>query len=519
MIPVLTREESRAFDAHAIASHVPSVVLMENAGRGATDVLMRELLARRLKGPILVLCGPGNNGGDGYVVARHLTTRGRDVRLIAWRGRDENLTPEVVVQHAAFLGVGGLISAGSELDSALADAEVVVDALFGTGLDRPIEGGSADVIAKVNQRAAFTFALDLPSGLCADTGRTLGICVRADATATFGFHKRGLMTQTGRACAGKVTVVDIGVPPRLPGSVGAYATTLEDVQHALAPRPVGAHKYTAGHVAILGGRLGTLGAALLASYGAMRGGAGAATIVTWPDAASAAAARVTEVMTAPIEGDTAETRMASVIALFGGKRAAIVGPGFGTGELAAQLVLQAVTHSSCPLVIDADGLTAFALRASSLAVAAGRAVLTPHEGELARLLGVTSADIARDRYGFALRAAMETKCVVLLKGPFTLIASPEGGIVVNQTGGAALATAGAGDVLAGIIGALLCTLSPFDAAWVGAYLHGAAADEWSKENGDRGLLAHEVADRVPRVLAHTLCVREDADAPAEPTKT
>jgi NAD(P)H-hydrate epimerase len=143
-------------------------------------------------------------------------------------------------------------------------------------------------------------------------------------------------------------------------------------------------------------------------------------------------------------------------------------------------------------------------------VAEGRAVLTPHEGELARLLGVTSAEIAADRYGFVARAARETKCIVLLKGPCTLIASPDGDILVNRTGSAALATAGAGDVLSGIIGALLCTLSPLEAAWVGAYLHGAAADLWAEENGDRGLLAHEVAERVPRVLANTLCVSRDA---------
>lgn len=518
MIPVLTREEARAFDAHAIESDVPSIVLMENAGRGATDVLIRELTARGLNGLILVLCGAGNNGGDGYVVARHLLTRGRDVRLIAWRGRDGNLTPDVAVHHAAFLGAGGGVSSGSELDATLDAAEVVVDALFGTGLDRPIEGRSADVIAKINERGAFTFALDLPSGLCADTGRTLGICVRADATATFAFQKRGLMTQIGRACSGKVTIVDIGVPPFLSEPAGAHATTADDVKQTLARRPVGAHKYTAGHVAILGGRLGTLGAALLASHAAMRAGAGAATIVTWPDAAAAAAARVMEVMTAPLEGDSAEMLVASVIAQFATKRAAVVGPGFGTGELARQVVEQAVMHTACPLVIDADGLSAFAGRASSLAVAEGRAVLTPHEGELARLLGVTSAEIAADRYAYVLRAAHETRCVVLLKGPYTLVASPEGDIVINQTGGAALATAGAGDVLAGIIGALLCTLTPFEAAWVGAYLHGAAADEWSAENGDRGLLAHEVADRVPRVLAHTLCVREDAGAAANPQK-
>lgn len=510
MIPVLSREESRAFDAQAIEADVPSIILMENAGRGATDVLVREMSARGLQGRVLVLCGAGNNGGDGWVVARHLLTRGHDVHVIAWGGRDGKATSDATIHQAAFVGLGGVVSPTSELDDALASCEVIVDALFGTGLDRPIEGRSAEVIAKMNQRGAFTFALDLPSGLCADTGRALGSCVRADATATFAFYKRGLLTQIGRACAGKVTVVDIGVPPRPAVVPNVHASTQSDVQGVLMRRPVGSHKYSAGHVAILGGRLGTLGAALLASHSAMRAGAGAATILTWPDSAAAAAARVTEVMTAPILGDTAEQRSSFVISQLLKKRAAVIGPGFGTDDLARKVVEQAVTHSVCPFVLDADGLSAFAGRASALAVAGGRAVLTPHEGEMARLLGIESSEIAADRYTFARAVAAETKCVVLLKGPYTLIADPEGDIVVNQTGGPALATAGAGDVLAGIIGALLCTLSPFEAAWVGAYLHGAAADEWSKENGDRGLLSHEVADRVPRVLSNTLCVGTDA---------
>jgi hydroxyethylthiazole kinase-like uncharacterized protein yjeF len=234
----------------------------------------------------------------------------------------------------------------------------------------------------------------------------------------------------------------------------------------------------------------------------MRGGAGAATIVTWPDAAAALESRVVEVMTARIGdgGDLAE----EIDALLANKRAVVMGPGFGTGESARDAVRHVLGSYTGPMVVDADALTMHANALEEFAVASGRAILTPHAGELARLLDTTSEHVESDRFGAARTAASRARAVVVLKGPYTVVAAPDGRLVVNPTGNPALATAGSGDVLAGLTGALACSLPPFEAAWCAAYLHGAAGDAWKAKNGDRGLLASTIADEVPGVLRDLL---------------
>jgi NAD(P)H-hydrate epimerase len=234
----------------------------------------------------------------------------------------------------------------------------------------------------------------------------------------------------------------------------------------------------------------------------MRGGAGAATIVTWPDAAAALEARVVEVMTTRIDDDGVVG--GQLDAALANKRAVVVGPGFGTGERAREAVQHVLTTFTGPIVVDADALTMHAGALEAFGAASGRAILTPHAGELARLLGTTSEEIEADRFGAARSAAAKARSVVVLKGPYSVIASPEGRVVVNTTGNAALATAGSGDVLAGLTGALACSLPPFEAAWCAAYLHGAAGDAWKAQRGDRGLLAHEIGDAIPSVLRELL---------------
>jgi NAD(P)H-hydrate epimerase len=507
MIPVCTREEVRDFDARAIATmKIPSVLLMENAGRGAADFIC-ELWAKERDAKehgaarVVIACGTGNNGGDGFVVARHLLLRGFHVVCYEF-GKEASLTPDARTNRDAFASVDGQIVAGTPHSAAEAfgNADIIVDALFGTGLTRPIEGELAQTIEAMNEATALTVALDLPSGLDANTGEPLGATVVADATATFAFHKQGLLTPNGRKFSGETRVCDIGVPPALGRSARAEAVESHDVRALLTARALDAHKYSAGHVAVLGGREGKLGASLLASHAAIRAGAGAATIVTWPDAARALSSRVLEVMTAPIDGGDDRARAHSVDASLKNKAAAVIGPGFGTDAHARAVVEHVVATSRCPLVVDADAIGAYAQRPEALSVGSGRVVLTPHAGELARLLGVTSRDVEADRYATVRRAAAITKCVVLLKGASTLVADPDGDVVVNTTGGPSLATAGSGDVLSGIIAALACSLPPFEAAWAGAFLHGAAGDAWSRAHGDRGLVAHEIADAVPDVV-------------------
>src|SRR3954471_21517849 len=342
MIPVLSRAQMRAFDTHAIETcKVPSLVLMENAGRGAADVVEREVLGGRADGKRVVnVCGAGNNGGDGFVVGRHLLARG--ARVEAWLAGDSaKMTPDCSANHEAFAGLGGRVAivkpqALDPLRVALAGADVVIDALFGTGLDRPIGALFAGVVGFVNDARARKVALDVPSGMNADTGVAMGTAVRADLTVTFAHLKLGHLTGQGAHLSGVVKVVDIGVPASLRADHAAALTEARDVRALLRPRPVDSHKYRAGHVAVLAGSRGKVGAALLAAHGALRGGAGAATIVTWADAAASLESRVVEVMTARIgdgipEGADGDPMLLDQIdGVLANKRAVVVGPGFGT---------------------------------------------------------------------------------------------------------------------------------------------------------------------------------------------
>jgi NAD(P)H-hydrate epimerase len=507
VIPVLSRAQMRAFDRHAIeVCGVPSLLLMENAGRGATDVLAHELLDGDPRDArVVVVCGTGNNGGDGLVVARHLLVRGADPTVYLC-GDAAKTSADARANLDAWRGIGGEVievPGGSPLHplgEAMAGADVVVDALFGTGLDRPIEGFLADVIRTLNASEAPRFAIDLPSGLDADTGSVLGIAVEARATATFAHYKLGLVTPGGARLGGRVSVVDLGVPASLVAHVGSSAQLVEstDLEQWLAPRSPAAHKNSSGHVAVIAGSPGKIGAPQLAARGAMRGGAGLVTIATWPDAASAIEGHILEVMTARIDPKCPSE---SIDAILAHKQAVVVGPGFGLGDEARTAVEYLLASWRGPIVVDADALTMFASRPSTF-MAAKQAILTPHPGELARLLGKTGAEVEADRFRAARELVAVSGAVVVLKGAHTIVAAPDSRMVVTPVACPALATAGSGDVLGGVIAAMACSLTPFEAACAGVMLHGLAGEAWSRAHGgaDRGLLASEIADMVPHQL-------------------
>jgi len=500
MKPVLSREQMRAFDAHAISRcRVPGVVLMENAGRGATDVLVRELCGGDATGARVVLaCGTGNNGGDGLVIARRLAVYGA-APVVVLVGDPAKASDDVRINLEAWRGIGGEVrelAAGaplSVLTDALAAADVVVDGLFGTGLDRPIDGLFADVVRAVNGSRAKRFAVDLPSGLDADTGAELGVCVSATCTATFAHLKRGLMTPNGARLAGKVHVVDIGVPASLVSHVGDVVHAMEaaDVARRREPRSPGAHKGAAGHVVIIGGSPGKVGAPQLAARGALRAGAGLVTIATEPAAAASIDVNVIEAMTARIDPSRVAEDLDEVLRH---ARAAVVGPGLGQGDAARALVDHALRWSG-PIVVDADALSNNAGK-PGVFTRAKKAILTPHPGEAGRLLGKTPAQIEQDRYRAASDLVSATGAVVVLKGAHTIVASPDSRVVVSPVSCPALATAGAGDVLSGIVAAMACTLPPFEAACTGVMLHALAGEAWSAAHGgaDRGMLASDIAD-------------------------
>ncbi|HEX7670545.1 MAG TPA: NAD(P)H-hydrate dehydratase [Polyangiaceae bacterium] len=501
---VLSRDEMRAFDRHAIdVSGVPSVVLMENAGRGATEHVVRVLAGH--PGPVLVVCGPGNNGGDGFVVARLLLTRGYSVQvaLVADLAR---LTGDARTNHVAFMGLGGTVFAVSEgtlskLSDELARATVVVDALLGTGLDRDVTGLFRTVIEHITASSALTVSLDIPSGLDANTGSPLGAAVKADVTVTFAHRKLGLVTSIGAEHVGAVHVVDIGVPS-LGGSAQGSARLVEasDVKSWLLPRPTAMHKGAAGRVAIIAGSPGKTGAALLVARGALRAGAGTATLLGLPETADALDLRVLEEMTACIDPDHVARSLDEHLSA---ADAVVIGPGLGLHARSRTIVEHVLMNHPGVVVADADALTLFGGRLSELARAKGRLVLTPHPGEMGRLLGISTAEVERDRFSAVARAVAASRAIVLLKGARTLVGAPGELPFVNPTGTPALATAGSGDVLAGILGALSAGLDePVYAACAASFLHGLSGEHWVSAHGaDRGLLAREIADGLPGAFA------------------
>lgn len=488
MRPLLTRAASRAFDEETIRAGVPGLILMENAGRGAADAICARF-PDGLRRPV-VLGGLGQNGGDAWVVARRLATRGFSP-LVFVAGDPQRLAGDARVNFEALAGAG--LSARTvregELDrfaTALADATLVVEGLFGTGLDRPIDGWRVRLVELLSGAAPLV-ALDLPSGVDTDTGAVLGVAPRAALTLTFAAHKRGLWQGAGRALAGEVEVVDIGVPGPV-SDVGLLEKS--DTARLLPPRAADAHKGSAGHVLVIAGSVGKTGAALLAGRGALRGGAGLVTLAARPGMRRAFDQRVLELMTAEI-GD--------VVELARGKAAAVVGPGLGLDEEGRQIALDAARRLPIPAVLDADALTALVVDGLELLRGAGPRVLTPHPGEAGRLLGTSTAEVQADRYAAAVALAGRSGQVAVLKGAGTIVADPNGRLAVCPFGTPALGVAGTGDVLSGAVGAALASgASPFDAACAAVVLHAHAGELAARS--DRGLLASEVADHLPLAL-------------------
>lgn len=511
MIVVLSREQMRALDRHAIDHEgIAGLTLMENAGRRAAEVIERDL------GPsprgIVIVCGPGNNGGDGYVVARRLLVAGHRVRVLSTVNPDR-LKGDAAAHCRAWLGIGGTCTVLSsepdlhQLDVALGDSAALVDALFGTGLDRDVEGFVAELIERMNNAPIRRYALDTPSGLDADTGRVLGAAVRADVTITFAHPKLGLLTTSGMERSGRLEVVDIGIPSYAWQVVGrsAAVTELADVAAAVGVRPASEHKSSAGRVAVVAGSAGKLGAALLVAQGALRTGAGLVTLVNAPEVTALFDQRVLEAMTAALDTDRIEESLDSVA---GTADAIAIGPGLGLDDRARRIVEHVVLDMDTTVVVDADAISHFAGRPELLAQSRGRLVLTPHPAELGRLLGRSTAGIEADRFGAVAHAAAVTGAVVLLKGPRTLVAAPGAETLVNCTASPVLATGGAGDVLTGVTAALACKLPARDAAFCAAWLHGRTGERWAAQSGaDRGMLAHEIADGIPGSLAELSSAR------------
>jgi len=504
MIPVLDARRMRAADRAAVRGGIASARLMENAAEALVEELLR---AGPVEGSVVAVCGPGNNGGDGLAAARLLAKRGISVAVFtlgdpeAYRGDPAR---NVARARATGLELTSLSrrGAGSDLARALAKAGTVVDALFGTGLTRPLTGRAARAVEAINAAGCPVVAADIPSGLSADTGRLLGPAVRAFLTVAFAAAKPAHVFWPARGFCGRVVVRDIGIPTRtLLSRAGDLALAeARDISAWLPARPADSHKGDFGRLAVIAGSRGKAGAAVLTARGALRAGAGLVTVFCPASIEPVVVASLPEAMTRGLpEEDGALARAASsaLREALESFDAAVAGPGLGTGRGTVRVV-EELLAAECPLVFDADALNAFAGRARRLSRRRSPTLLTPHPGEAARLLGTTGAAVQKDRLAAVTKLARASGAVVLLKGAASLTAAPSGRVTVNPTGTPLMATAGSGDVLAGAAGALLSGgLNAEQAAIAAAYLHGSAGERLSRTLGDAGLLARELADTLP----------------------
>jgi NAD(P)H-hydrate epimerase len=483
-------------DARTIALGTPGIVLMERAGRA----IVRAITARFPPTPTLVLCGPGNNGGDGWVVARRLEALG-------WPVRVTSLVDPARLEGdaaAAFARRAGPWSA--ELPGELDDRWLVVDALFGTGLDRPLEGTARAWVERLARHGGPIVAVDIPSGVDGASGVVLGAAAPARLTVTFCRPKPGHLLLPGRELAGELVVADIGIPDSVVAEVDEGLRRNDPSWWAalLPRRDARAHKYRFGHAVVVGGPAHATGATRLAARAALRVGAGLVSAAAHPEALPIYAAALTTVMTKPCADADALDRLLADPRL----NAWLIGPGAGVGE-ATRVAAQQLARSGRPLVLDADALTSFASERSALLdVLHGGCVLTPHDGEYARLFAHTGDRLARAR-----AAAAESRAVVLLKGADTVVAAPDGRAAILADAPPALATAGTGDVLAGtILGLLAQGLPAFEAAAAGAWLHARAG-----ALAGPGLIAEDLPDRLPAALAEARGQSEAVAPAARPT--
>jgi NAD(P)H-hydrate epimerase len=512
---VVSADEMRELDRHTIEElGVDAEILMESAGRAVAEVVLDQLAPGA---EVVIVCGRGNNGGDGLVAARHLHQQGVAVRVLLV-GSEGELSEAAASNLERARRVGVPVADDSWRAPAQA---VIVDAIFGTGLSRPVEGLAAERIEQiVTSRASAggrvrVVAVDLPSGLCADTGAALGCCVEADVTVALGLPKLGLALEPGRSAAGQIWVARIGIVDSAPAAEPRAALWTEAGAVAQLPgRPSAGHKGSFGHALIVAGSEGKTGAAALAALGAGRAGAGLITLACPAGLNDILEIKCTEAMTVPV-ADTQERGFAAsaaeaVIALAATRGAVGLGPGVGRSNETQALLVSLAKRLDVPLVIDADGLFPFADEPALLRDRSAPTIVTPHPGEAAHLLGTEADSVNRDRLAAARQLAEQLGSVVLLKGAATVIAAPDGRVVINPTGGPALATGGTGDVLLGMVtGRLVQGLEALEAAALGAFVHGAAADRVAARCGASGLLASELANEVPATIAQLSTASKD----------
>jgi len=512
VLGVFTAEEMRRLDQRAITElGIPGATLMESAGRGAAEVIVAALPAfgaPRRGARVVIVCGKGGNAGDGFVVARWLKRHGA--------------RPTVLLTHAP-AEIGG--DAGRKLGelrrsgirprpfaddrasaAELARAHLVVDALLGTGSRGAAEGGVSRAIELINAAGRPVVALDIPSGMSANTGAHAGAVIKAAMTLTFAGLKRGLITSPGDELAGRVTVIPIGIPDHeVARGVATFLLEPGDVAPHFPRRSRAAHKGTYGHLLLVAGSLGRTGAAALGAMAAMRSGTGLVTVATPASQQPVVASLVLEAMTEPLPETPARTlalkAREAIVELAGTRDAVAIGPGIGLDDETARVVRSLIHELRQPMAVDADGLTALAGHLDVLRDAPSARCLTPHPGEMARMLGARVDEVQRDRIETVREFATRHRVHIVLKGAQSVIGTPDGRVFVNPTGNPGMASGGTGDVLTGMLGAFLARgIEPGTALLSSVYLHGSAGDVAAERVGEEALVARDVIAAIPEAF-------------------
>jgi len=515
---ILTGAQMRDVDRRTTEEFgVPSRTRMENAGAAVVSFLAREIAPEWSRARVAILCGKGNNGGDGLVVARLLRARGCNPQVYLF-AEPHDVKGDAAVNLARWSDCGGALRSVTAAEGwesirhELAAAEVLVDALLGTGLRGPVEGLLAGVINDVNRICsnAHVVAVDIPSGLPSDGGKVTGPFVRAESTVTFTAPKLGHILPDSTEHIGTLHVAAIGTPPELlerDASLRLHWIEPAEFRSLPLQRSPASHKGSFGHALIVAGSRGKTGAAVLAGGGSLRSGAGLTTVATPATVQFVVSAGFADLMTEGLLATDTDSIAASNLdygrldVLWAGKSVVAIGPGLSQHEETKRVVRHVVSVSEIPLIVDADGLNAFSGNADLLRARKARHLaLTPHPGEMARLLGISSEHVQSDRLSVALRAANSWNAYVVLKGHRTIVATPDGRVFVNTTGNPGMATGGTGDVLTGILAGLTSQLGT--AQWervlsLGVYLHGLAGDIAAAEKGQHSLIASDLLDALP----------------------
>ena len=500
--------EVMALDRQAINQlGIPGVVLMENAGSSCSDLFVQGF-RQYFPGPVLILTGKGNNGGDGYVMARILAEQGWQVTTLVL-GLEEAISGDarIMLNIVRKLGLPTrFVDNPTELQNVFAAVAptLIVDAIFGTGLKSDVVGLQATAISLINEAAVPVFAVDIPSGVDSSTGRVCGLAVKASQTATFDHAKIGHGSYPGAGYVGNLTVVDIGIPQtgRQEFTSNVHLLDKTDAQALLPERSIFGHKGSFGHLLVLAGSPGKTGAAALAGNAAARSGCGLVTVAVPAAIHDIIEVKLTEAMSCSLpsqDGLLCIQAKSQIEQLLAERQSLAIGPGLGQSLDLAELVSSLVRSATVPIVVDADGIN---LLSGQLEGLQGRSeqplILTPHPGEMARLTGLSVAEIEANRFVVAQEFAVKYGVVLLLKGARTIIAAPDGRVNINTTGNDGLASGGSGDVLTGLIGGLLAQdLDGFSAASLAAWLHGRAAELVAESQGTAGMIASDLLCQLP----------------------